>query len=338
MMREVQPGIVIVTRKTRLRGVLSRWATRGQAKFMLAQAVVHERARQGQTLSPATMAAANEQFGELESEDTTYQQVVDKLERDLNFGLPVQLIDREYLPTFDFGRYQVVVVIGQDGLVANTAKYVGSLPIVAVNPDPQRIDGILLPFQVSQARRAVGEVLDGKHRVREVTLAEANLADGQRLLAFNDLFIGCASHVSARYELRVGRHSEPQSSSGIIVSTGAGSTGWFSSVINMACGMTQWLGAKAHKPDPQPWEDRSLLWAVREPFVSKSSRAEHIAGRLPEGQELVIESQMSSGGVIFSDGVESDFLGFNAGTVASITVAQQRARLVWHRDIRASSP
>jgi hypothetical protein len=40
---------------------------------------------------------------------------------------------------------------------------------------------------------------------------------------------------------------------------------------------------------------------------------------------------MSSSGVIFSDGVESDFLEFNAGTIACITVAQQRARLVWQR-------
>ena len=280
-------------------------------------------------MTQATLHEADEQFGELESEDATYQRVVESLEQELDLGLPVQFIDRDYLPTFDFGRYQVVVVVGQDGLVANTAKYVGSLPIVAVNPDPRRIDGILLPFQLSQARRAVGDVLDGKHRMREVTLAEANLGDGQRLLAFNDLFIGCASHVSARYELRIGRHAEPQSSSGIIVSTGAGSTGWFSSVFNMASGITRWLGAKAPKLEPQAWEARSLLWAVREPFVSKSSRADHIAGRLPEGQELVIESQMPSGGVIFSDGVESDFLEFNAGTIARINVAQQRARLVW---------
>lgn len=328
-MREVQSGIAVVTRKTRLKGLLSRWATRGQAKFMLAQAVVHERARQGQSVTQTSLNDADEQFDELESEDSTYQRVVESLEHELDFGLPVQFIDRDYLPTFDFGRCQIVVVVGQDGLVANTAKYVGSLPIVAVNPDPRRIDGVLLPFQVSQARRAVGTVLDGKYRTREVTLAEAILADGQRLLAFNDLFIGCASHVSARYELRVGGNSEQQSSSGVIVSTGAGSTGWFSSVFNMACGISNWLGSGASKPQPQAWEDRSLLWAVREPFVSKSSGAEHIAGQLLENQELVIESRMPAGGVIFSDGVENDFLEFNSGSIVRICVAQQQARLVW---------
>jgi len=329
MLRDVQPGIAVVTRKTRLQGVLARWATRGQARFMLAQAAVHERVRQGRRATPAVLSAADEQFAGLEDEDAAYQRALARLQKDLDFGLPIQFLDREYLPNFDFGRCQVVVVVGQDGLVANTAKYVGGLPIVAVNPDPRRIDGILLPFRLSQARQAVGDVLNHRYRVREVTLAVAHLADGQRLLAFNDFFVGCSSHVSARYELRVGQRAEAQSSSGIIVSTGAGSTGWFSSIFNMACGIAGWLGGAASKPTPQRWEERALLWAVREPFISRSSGAECIVGRLNEGEELVVESHMPSGGVIFSDGVESDFLEFNAGTIARIQVAEQRAQLVW---------
>ena len=94
-----------------------------------------------------------------------------------------------------------MVVVGRDGLVANAAKYVGDLPIVAVNPDPRRIDGILLPFQVQQARQAVERAMQNRATIREVTLAETNLNDGQRMLAFNDFFVGCQSHVSARYVL-----------------------------------------------------------------------------------------------------------------------------------------
>lgn len=69
----------------------------------------------------------------------------------------------------------VVVTLGQDGLVANTAKYAGAQPIVAVNPEPSRFDGILLPFLPDQARTAVGQVLDLKAAFREVTLADATL-------------------------------------------------------------------------------------------------------------------------------------------------------------------
>ena len=59
------------------------------------------------------------------------------------------------------------------------------------------------------------------------------MIDGQRLLAFNDLFIGARTHVSARYRVEYAGKQEQQSSSGLLVSTGAGSTGWLSSVMNM---------------------------------------------------------------------------------------------------------
>jgi hypothetical protein len=271
---------------------------------------------------------AEVEFERLEDEDTTYQRAVTQLRRDLELGLPVLVVDREFLPNFDFARFEVIVVAGQDGLVANTAKYAGNVPIVGVNPDPSRFDGVLLPFQLGDARRAVQVVLKQQHRVRQVTLAEATLQDGQRLLAFNDLFVGAASHVSARYRLTLGEQSEPQSSSGMIVSTGAGSTGWLSSVFNMAAGVSRWLGGEAPDRPQLAWEDRRLVWAVREPFVSRQSQAGLVAGMLDEGDALVVESLMPTNGVIFSDGVETDFLQFNGGTIARIGVARQRANLV----------
>ena len=76
------------------------------------------------------------------------------------------------------------------------------------------------------------------------------------------------------------------------------------------------------------WEDRRLFWSVREPFVSRHSSAGMIAGLVDEREELVIGSQMDRGGVIFSDGIERDFIEFNAGTIARFNVASQRANLV----------
>lgn len=329
MMRDLRPGIAVVTRQTRMAGLLHRWATRGAAKFQMAQAKLVERVRAGVDFDEdALLAEAEEEYEDLQTEDETYNQVLKRLHTELDFGLPVQFVDRGFLPNFDFARFEAVVVVGQDGLVANAAKYVGDVPVVAVNPDPRRIDGILLPFQLAHARAAVSRVLKGQAKTRPVTLAEVNLQDGQRLLAFNDFFIGAQSHVSARYKLRVGGYEEPQSSSGLLVSTGAGSTGWLSSVFNMAGSIAEWLGAAVQPRSPLAWEDRSLVWAVREPFISKASRAQLVIGQLDEGEDLVVESLMPAGGVIFSDGVESDFLEFNNGTIARIRVAEQRARLV----------
>ena len=71
-----------------------------------------------------------------------------------------------------------------------------------------------------------------------------------------------------------------------------------------------------------------LIYVVREPFVSRHSQAGMVLGMLEPGQELVLESLMPSGGAVFSDGMEADFLQFNSGAIATVRAAEQRARLV----------
>src|SRR5262249_18258525 len=153
------PGIAVVTRSTRLEGLRRKWGTLGNAKFGLKQAHLLDNAlRAEQMQDQVAFEEEAVDFTEYEDEDETYQAALEELERQVQVGLPIRKVDRGYLSNFDFGLATVVVVIGQDGLVANTAKYVGNLPIIAVNPDPDRIDGVLLPFHVEQ----VGGVL---HRV-----------------------------------------------------------------------------------------------------------------------------------------------------------------------------
>lgn len=300
--------LVLVTRKTRLAELVERLNTRAQARFYLEH--------------------AGQDFEDYAREDDTYRRVLDVLHTELSLGLPVQQVDRALVPTFLFTGRELVVAVGQDGLVANVAKYVSGQPLVGINPDPSRFDGVLLPFEVKGARAAVRRTLEGQARMRQVTLAEARLNDGQRLLAFNDLFLGARTHVSARYTLRHGEAVETQSSSGVLVSTGAGSSGWLSSVFTLARGLTQNTGGVPGEPWRLAWEDPRLAFVVREPFISRHSTAGLISGLITPGHELVLESRMPSGGVIFSDGVEEDFLAFSAGATAHIRPAAQQARLV----------
>lgn len=300
--------LVLVTQATRLEGLIRRFNTRGQARFYLEHAGLD--------------------FQAYQEEHDAYHRSLDELRRALQLGLPLQQVERSLVPTMLFRESDLVVTLGRDGLVANTAKYVGGRPIVAVNPDPTRIDGVLLPFLPTRVRHVVGEVAAGKARHREVTMAEARLTDGQRLLAFNDLFLGASSHVSARYTLRLGERSEAQSSSGVLVSTGAGSTGWLSSVFHMARGVALLAGGEPGRVPTLEWDDPGLTFVTREPFVSRHSSADLVAGRIGPGESLVLESAMPSGGVIFSDGVEQDFLEFCSGAVAEVRAAAERARLV----------
>lgn len=300
--------IVVVTRRTRLEELIDRFNTRAQAKFYIEH--------------------AGGDFSDYEREHAAYHTSLDLVRRGVEAGLKTQVVDRGLVPSFLFTPADLIVTLGQDGLVANTAKYTGGQPIIAVNPDPERFDGILLPFAPPHTAAAVQSVLAGHAAMRDVTLAESRLNDGQRQLAFNDLFLGARSHVSARYRIRGHGQDEPQSSSGLLISTGAGSTGWLSSVFNMASGVAALTGGSCGAPIRMAWEDSRLLFVVREPFVSRHSRAGIVAGLLEAGEELTIESLMPSGGVIFSDGMEADFLEFNSGAVAHISAAREKARLV----------
>jgi hypothetical protein len=235
------------------------------------------------------------------------------------------------LPNFVFGEQDIVVALGQDGLVANTLKYLNGQPLVGVNPDPKRWDGQLLPFHVEHLDKVMREVLRGGRPKREVTMAEAKLNTGLSLCAVNDLFIGMKSHGSARYRIASGRVAENHSSSGVIVSTGLGSTGWFKSLMAGAAGVAVASGrAEAAQPHDSkfPWESNYLYFTVREPFPSNTTGTSLIFGKVTPQQPLVLESLMGENGVIFSDGIEHDFLEFNSGTKATISISQRKGRLV----------
>jgi NAD kinase len=144
-------------------------------------------------------------------------------------------LDRAFLPSFLFGPHDIIVALGQDGVVANTMKYLDGQSLVGVNPDPHRYDGLLLPFRPNDIERVLPQVIAGKRPLKSVTMAQATLSDGQLLYAVNDLFVGPKTHTSARYEIALRDLKEIQSSSGIIISTGLGSTAWMRSSSGSRC-------------------------------------------------------------------------------------------------------
>lgn len=304
--------IIVVTRRTVLQELVERHGTLGQARFLAE--------RRGESLA------------DVEEAHGAYERAATALRQALPPGLRSQWIDRGFLPNFLFGPHDLVVTLGQDGLVVNVAKYLDGQPVLAFNPDPARIDGVLVPFATEQARERMAAALQGVLPRRRVTMARATLDDGQAIEAVNDLFVGVRTHASARYRIEYGDRSENQSSSGVIVSTGAGSTGWYRSLVSGAAGVAASLGADvgAIGEDHRfPMTARELRFTVREPFTSRTSGAGIVCGRLGEGASLDIVSQMPRGGTIFSDGMEDDYLAFDAGMRVRITVSDRRLELLW---------
>jgi NAD kinase len=311
MSRTTENKIVLITRKTRLDDLVARYNTLSQAQFY----VEHLGA----------------DFSDYQREHNLYREMTSRASEILDALGRLQTIDRSFLPNFIFGPKDIVVVLGQDGLVANTLKYLDKHPVIGVNPDPGRWEGVLLPFSVDDLPRVIPELFDGRRNIRSITMAQANLNDGQALFGVNDIFIGPKSHTSLRYSIQQGKRTEEQSSSGVIVSTGLGSTGWLKSILAGARGvmmLNKPIKAKSREIPGFPWDAQFLYYTVREPFPSKASAAGIVFGRVTPEEPLILISHTPDTGVIFSDGIESDFLQFPSGMEARISVSTRAGHLV----------
>ena len=303
--------IVLIKRKSRLEDLITRFNTVMQAKFYIEH--------------------LGADFSDYQLEDQTYKQSVTTSIEILESLGNVQVVDRSFLPNYIFGKNDLVVAIGQDGMVANTLKYLSNQPVIGVNPDPLRWDGILLPFKVDDLKSVIPEVIHHSRPVKEITMAKAELNDGQTLYAVNDLFIGQKTHISSRYIIENKGLKEQHSSSGIIVSTGLGSSAWMKSVITGALEIAETLVGDVlsyEYKNPMKWDSNYLVFSVREPFITQITKAELIFGHVDDANPLLVTSQMPENGVIFSDGIENDFLNFTAGFQATITIADKKGYLV----------
>lgn len=309
-MTDVERKVVLVTRATRLQELVAKFNTVSQAKFYLEH--------------------LGADFSDYEREHMSYIATKQQVETTLKRFCRVHVMDRSFLPSYLFAADDIVVALGQDGVVANTLKYLSGQPLLGVNPDPHRFDGVLLPFELRDLAKVFDDVLAERRPCKEVTMAKATLSDGQVLYAVNDLFIGPKSHTSARYEIGLLGSKEVQSSSGIIVSTGLGSTAWFKSIVAGSCAVARAMGAECSLEDyrPIPWDAAYLQFAVREPFPSVCTQANLVCGRIDDHAPLEVRSLMPEHGIIFSDGIEADFLTFNSGVLATIGRAERRGRLI----------
>ena len=295
-MSAVTPRVVFVTRETDYERLLARHATRGQARFFLES--------RGQSIA------------EIEERHGRFHAVLGQARAAVPADWRQTLARRADLDRFLFLPEDVVVAVGQDGLVANVAKYLGAQPVIGVNPAPDLHDGVLARIAVERLGPLLPASVAGAARVERRTMVQAVLDGGERLSALNEIFVGHRSHQSARYRIEVGGAAEDQSSSGLIVASGTGTTGWARS-IGEATQLTLEIGA----------EEPAVGYWVREPFPSVATATRLRAGKLT-GEPLAVTSRMNEGGVVFADGIEQDFIAFDWGRRVAFAPAPRTLNLV----------
>lgn len=290
------PRVVVITRATPFDLVVARHGTVQQADFFLQS--------RGQSLAELRLGHLRQQ----------------RAIQAISAAIPVEWrranVVRNELDRFLFAPEDIVVAVGQDGLVANASKYLSGQPVIGVNPAPSDYAGVLVPHPADAAADLLRDVARERHSVQSRTMVEAEVDGGFRLRALNELFIGHITHQSARYRLSFEDREERHSSSGVIVATGTGCTGWARSIHRQRRCSFCLL---------EP-EDAELLFFVREAFPSPATGCDVVHGVVYDSIEIT--SEMNDGGVIFGDGIESDRIEFGWGKTARISRADQSLRLV----------
>jgi len=290
------PRAVFVTRETDYELLVARHATRDQARFFL--------------------ETRGQRIEEVEARHHLFHAVLASARAAAPAEWRQALVKRADLDRFLFAPDDVVVPVGQDGLVANVAKYLGEQPVIGVNPAPDLYDGVLVRIAVERLAKLFPASLAGAAGIERRTMVQATLDSGEALTALNEIFVGHRSHQSARYRIAIGETAEDHSSSGLIVASGTGSTGWARSIAE-ATHLDLALGR----------EERAVGYWVREPFPSIATATKMRAGKLTD-RPLSVTSRMNDGGVIFADGIEQDFIAFDWGRRAQIAPAPRSLRLV----------
>ncbi|QNE73621.1 hypothetical protein F0344_02430 [Streptomyces finlayi] len=293
------PRAVLVHRTTEYEELLARHGTHGQAAFFLSA--------RGRSIEEVTLR-----------HHRTQQALTD-----VSAAVPLQWrrsrVERKDLDRFLFGPEDVVIVVGQDGLVANAAKYLSGQPVVGIDTDPGRNPGVLVRHRVRDAAALLRSAAAPGAQVDSLTMVEAVADDTQRLIALNEIYLGPPGHQTARYRLAsdgAPRAGEAQASSGVLVGTGTGATGWLRSL---------WLERGSELSLPAPSDPR-LLWFVREAWPSPATGTSLVAGELERGQglELTVESDRL---VVFGDGMEADALELTWGQTVRLGICTTSLRL-----------
>jgi len=294
------PRAVLVHRRTELQELLARHGTRGQAEFFL-------RTR-GRRIEDA------------EARHHAVNHAISTVSAAIPGGWRRAMVERAELSAFLFEPGDIIVVAGQDGLVANIAKYLDGQLVIGINPEPNRNPGVLVPHppEAAPALLATASSPGAARHVDSRAMVQAGTDDGQLLIALNEIYIGQPSHQTARYAIRLpdGR-TERQASSGLIVATGTGATGWCRSA---------WLERHSTLTLPGPAEPR-LAWFVREAWPSPATGTTCTEGDLTAGQTLSLTAE-SDQLVLFGDGIETDAIPVNWGQAARISVGGQTLRML----------
>ncbi len=191
-------------------------------------------------------------------------------------------IDASYYPLqspFSTEGVDLVITLGGDGTLLWASHQVGAgVPMLGINTAPMHSVGYFCAADRASASEQLERAVQGKIRSAELTRMQVEV-DGELVTTrvLNDvLFSATCPAATSRYLLYRGETYEDQRSSGVWISTAAGSTA-----------ATRSAGGKV-----LPIRSEQLEYVVREPYTGTGRPLQWVKGFVEQGEELRIRNRM----------------------------------------------
>lgn len=187
------------------------------------------------------------------------------------------ILSKEHLKNKD-----LVISIGGDGTFLSASHYIENTPILGVNSDTNRSEGALTTIDLSQLNDKIKKILNNKIKIKEYTREKIILHQKNKKVetenALNETFFGNINpHYTTNYEIDYKNKSENQRSSGVVISTGTGSTAWYHSMGGF----------------PFSREKKQLKFRIRELYQRKLHKSKIKKGKIKNNEKLTIISKMN---------------------------------------------
>ncbi|MBI3033628.1 NAD(+)/NADH kinase [Candidatus Woesearchaeota archaeon] len=214
------------------------------------------------------------------------------------YGIKHSCINRDVLDAEKLRNADLIITVGGDGTFLRTAQYVKDQPVLSVASSLEKNEGFFARAIKEDFEKKMGMILRDEFSIINLNRLQSEIAysSGEKAVlepAVNEVFVGSRKpYITFRYMLKIGKDEELQKSSGVIISTGAGSTAWSRSAGGKKLEMTS----------------KKMQYVVREPYFGRLTQPKMTQGVLDEPSSIRIKSESWDGIVaIDSHHHEHDF-------------------------------
>jgi hypothetical protein len=214
-------------------------------------------------------------------------------------------------------RYDTVIAFGGDNSFSYVSHFLDSIPIMGINSDPSRSVGALCAWDARRLDETIRSLQEGKFEIEEWTRLTAQLNGTTLSPATSEYFFGEDRRKDMSRHLMVYRGTEIETKgSGVIVSTGAGSTGWYDSAIRFL------------HPNGKNFlkTEEKAAFVVTEPYRFRADPRHVYEGEILPDEEIVLHSLNDGSGYATSDCWEE--YDFFRGKRAAVKISEEPLRVI----------